>query len=248
MLEHFEQKYLFLNLNDPRILALEANVQSRAAEYSRQNSLIKALLNWRVMYRELYVRVASVYSTRFPLDHIENLDKMYEIWVLLELLDYLRNEDYLIKTVSFPKEFNIEKGPEKFKIFYEKRYSGWSSVAGLPDFTVESNGQIVAVLDAKNWLLHNRKEAIYKMLGYMNNFDASTGVLFFPTTAQLGNKRTHYCGPNVKYHKDQCLYNCVLYPSPSIEGYNSNLENLRELHSLIRNKLQKMQRSDDHQI
>ena len=57
-------------------------------------------------------------------------------------------------------------------------------------------------MNAKNWLLENKKEAMYKMLGYMNNIDTAIGVLFFPDDSKLQEKRIHY-GKNLKNHNTQ---------------------------------------------
>ena len=115
------RQYVFLELDDPRIIALE-EAKNRTAEYSIQNDRLRALLSWRIMYLELHVRVASTYSTRFPLDHLENLDTMYEIWILLEMLDFLRIQGYTISIIRFPREFEVRKGTIHFTIHYEKTY------------------------------------------------------------------------------------------------------------------------------
>ena len=231
------KKYVFRDLNDPAILALEAQVLSRTREISIQNQLMRKLLEWRVMYRELHVRINALRETHFPMDHIENIDKMYELWILFELVDFVRNEGATISIMKFPTEFKIEDGRNTYTIFYQKRYPGWSSVHAVPDFTIESDGAIKVILDAKNWLLDDKKEAIYKMLGYLNNLDASFGVLFFPTKKQLGTEILHCGDLSMKFHKSQWLFNCVLLPNGSADGQRQRIEKLRELFILIYDKL-----------
>lgn len=226
------KKYVFLKLNDPRVLDLESKVYSRIREYSPRNELFKALLTWRRMYRDLHLRIVSPYTTRFPLDHIQNIDKMYELWVLFEFLDFLIYEGSDLTVNRFPREFNISTGRSKYTLFYEKSYEGWSSVGALPDFTIEVAGKIKAVMDAKNWLLEDRKGAIYKMLGYMNNLDTSLGILFFPSESQLKEKRIHH-GEGLTYHRNQCLFNCVLYPSGSPEEHSNKTKRFTDLLNLI---------------
>ena len=231
------RKYLFLELDDARILSLELKVHSRTEEASPQNKLIRALIRWRRTYRELQLRVVSKQKTHFPLDHIENLDTMYELWILFEILNFFKEKKFTINILKFPREFEIEKSSKKFTFYYEKWYKGWSSVGAHPDFTVEIEGKLIAVLDAKNWLIDDKKKAIYKMLGYINNLDVSTGILFFPTKSQLGDTRIHYGTAEMKYHKSQCLYNCVLFPSSTSEGYLNNMNNLDNFLNIIINRL-----------
>ena len=61
-------------------------------------------------------------------------------------------------------------------IFYEKEYSCWA-VRGQPDFSIERNGELKVIMDAKNWL-RAKHEAIYKMLGYLNNLDGTIEIFF----------------------------------------------------------------------
>jgi hypothetical protein len=225
-------QYCFVELDNPKIISLETRVLNRTQDVSPQNTQIREHLEWRAKYRELYVRIASNLSTRFPLDHIENIDKIYEIWVLLEILDFLNQRGFEITIVRFPDEFAVSRGSVNFRVHYEKTYHGWGHIGAKPDFTIEKEEKLVAVLDAKNWLLDNRKDAMYKMMGYLNNLDACIGILFFPTNAQLGDTQPHYGNPGLKYHKNQCLYNCVLSPSPSITD-NHNLTNNSNLEILL---------------
>lgn len=237
------QKYVFLELSDPRVLSLENGAYSRIRDFSPQNELIKKLLEWRKMYRYLQLRMVSPYRTSFPLDHIENIDTMYELWILFELLDYLRNEGSSITINRFPSEFRVSKGEIEYTLFYEKRYAGWSTVYAVPDFTIEVAGQVRAVMDAKNWLAEDRKDAIYKMLGYMNNLDTPLGVLFFPNGSSLGKERVHY-GLGLKHHKNQCLFNCVLYPSSSSEEYKNKIKEFSKLLELIFKHIIRRKKSD----
>jgi len=226
------KKFVFLKLDDPRVLSMESRAESRIREHSPRNELFKALIEWRRMYRGLHLRIASTYTTTFPLDHIHNVDKMYELWILFEFLDFLRSQGSNITIKRFPREFIISTGQYEYTLFYEKRYEGWSSFGALPDFTIEVAGEIKAVMDAKNWLLEDKIGAIYKMLGYMNNLDAPLGILFFPSESKLKEEKVHY-GEGLEHHKDQCLFNCVLYPSSSSKDYDDKITRFNELLSLI---------------
>ena len=62
-------------------------------------------------------------------------------------------------------------------------------------------------MDAKNWQ-EQKDNAIYKMLGYLNNFDNCLGVLFFPNVVSLNDKNILF-GENLKNHINQCLINSV---------------------------------------
>lgn len=226
------KRYVFLKLNDPRILRLESEARSRIREPSPRNALFRRLLEWRRQYRNLQLRIASPHTTCFPLDHIHNIDTMYELWILFEMLDFFRSQGAIVTISRFPREFSIVTDNSKCTLFYEKKYEGWSSVGALPDFTIEVAGEVRVVMDAKNWLLEDKKKAIYKMLGYMNNLDTRLGVLFFPNELKLKEKRVHH-GKGLKHHKDQCLFNCVLYPSGLTKDHENKIKQFRELLGLI---------------
>lgn len=207
-------RYVTLKLDDPQVLMLEA--QSRARLHGeRQTNPYMHLLQWAQKYRELNLRSVSMNRTSFPVDRLENLDTMFEVWILLEFLDYLRNSEKAVVTAAiFPQRFEVSISCVKFTLFYEKEYYGWAAGA-RPDFSIEKDEELKVIMDAKNWL-QPKVDAIYKMLGYLNNLDATVGILFFPNESSLSEQRI-YKGSGLRNHKNQLLFNCVARPSGSKE-------------------------------
>ncbi|WP_148680798.1 hypothetical protein [Candidatus Nitrososphaera gargensis] len=171
----------------------------------------KQLFEWTIKYRELNLRTVSANKTNFPIDRLQNLDTMFEVWILFEFLDFLRNKGAVIDSSSFRKDkgFSIVFDGIEFRLFYEKEggYLGWASNA-FPDFTIEVNGHLKVVMDAKNWL-QQKDEAVYKMLGYLDNLDCELGVLFFSNGKKLARSGIIKPTTPLKNHLNQCLINVV---------------------------------------
>jgi hypothetical protein len=53
-----------------------------------------------------------------------------------------------------------------------------------------------------------KDDAVYKMLGYLNNFDSCLGILFFPNGTSLDNKFVSK-GEELTNHSNQLMFNCV---------------------------------------
>ena len=224
-------KYVTISPQDPRIISLEAQAYIRLREVRRQAEPYLRLLQWRQKYRELNLRFISRNRTNFPIDRRENLDTMYELWVLFELLDYLQiYEGATIWSDKFPRSFVISVQDIDMTLFYEKEYAGWA-VGAQPDFSIEINGQLKVIMDAKNWL-QPKHEAIYKMLGYLNNLDGTIGILFFPNESSLSHQRV-FKGINLQHHQYQLLFNCVVKPKKSDEAINEKHNALRKIANMI---------------
>lgn len=223
-------RYVTLKFDDPQVLMLET--QSRARLHGeRQTNPYMHLLLWVQKYRELNLRAISMNRTSFPVDRLENLDTMFEVWILLEFLDYLRSSEGAgVKAATFPERFEVSIHGAKFILFYEKPYHGWAAKA-LPDFSIEKDGELRVVMDAKNWF-QPKVDAIYKMLGYLNNLDATVGILFFPNERSLGEQRI-YKGLNLRNHKNQLLFNCVTRPSGSKDNVLQKQDALKEATELV---------------
>src|SRR5487761_433347 len=122
-------------------------------------------------------------------------------------------------------------------IYHQKTYNypneSWA-LASEPDFTVEVDGELKVVMDAKNWREKNQGEAMYKMLGYLNNLDANRGVLFFSSGRNSSQEAYQiFKATNLKFHKDQILYNCLLEPSEDATNLSQKNENLTKAAQII---------------
>jgi hypothetical protein len=138
--------------------------------------------------------------------------------------------------MPFNKGFIVETGETSFHIFYEKEYKkeeyGWA-LNSKPDFSVEVNGELKIIMDAKNWLAQHN-EAKYKMLGYLNNLDATTGILFFPLKKALnGYLETDKPLKQLKNHKNQSLLQFVIPFQLSNKLINKKNEALEKLSDII---------------
>jgi len=224
-------KYVMVNPKDPRILILETQSYARLRGELRENNPYLCLLKWIQKYRELNLRSVSINKTNFPIDRQRNLDVMFEVWVLLEFLDYLRiYEGAVVNVERFPQRFLISAHGVDFTLFYEKEYSGWA-IKARPDFSIEKEGELKILMDAKNWL-QPKVEAIYKMLGYLNNLDGTIGILFFPNERSLGDKRL-FNGSRLKHHQNQLLFNCVVRPSGSREAIRQKQNAFRQIVQIV---------------
>jgi hypothetical protein len=224
-------KYVTVNLADSRILNLEAQSYTRLRGEQRETNPYLQLLQWIQKYRELNLRSVSINKTKFPIDRRQNLDTMFEVWVLFEFLDYLTTYEGAVVTIeSFPRRFTISIHGVVLTLFYEKKYTGWA-INARPDFSIERDSKLNVIMDAKNWL-QPKLEAIYKMLGYLNNLDGTIGILFFPNDTSLSDHRI--CrGPNLKHHKNQLLFNCVVRPSGSEEAIHQKQDALKQTVEMI---------------
>jgi hypothetical protein len=66
----------------------------------------------------------------------------------------------------------------------------------------------LVIMDAKNWA-DRKDDAIYKMLGHLNNFDGSMGILIFPNNVLLSDNSIMK-GDGLTNHSNQIVFNCVL--------------------------------------
>jgi hypothetical protein len=111
---------------------------------------------------------------------------------------------------------------------YQPNYHGWA-LNGQPDYSIEVNGKSKVIMDAKNWT-ERKDDAVYKMLGYLNNFDGCLGILFFPNYISLDNNFISK-GEELNHHSNQLMFNCVLPLSGQnkIEKKKIALNNLIQL-------------------
>ncbi len=208
-LVHKGLEYANLPIYETQLLNLEFKVLSRLNDGLIRQKAYRNLLEWIRKYRELNIRIISPNHTSYPIDKVDNLDIMFEWWILFELLDYLIT--YLDATIiKSPRldRFHVKVKGFEFDLYYQRTLEGWAR-KGEPDYTIEVEGKVKVIMDAKNW--QDQKESpIYKMLGYLNNFDNCLGVLFFPNFRSLDNDRSILLGQNLRNHLNQCLINSVI--------------------------------------
>ena len=219
-------EYANLPIYDRQLINLENKVTNRIKEGIIRQKGYNLLIDWIKKYKELNIRIISPNHTKFPVNNVKSLDTMFEIWVLFELLDFLTlHLSAKITKMSYSlNHFKITLNDCKFDLFYQKKYSGWARESE-PDYTIEVDGILKVIMDAKNWS-DKKDEAIYKMLGYINNLDGNVGVLFFPNVRDI-NKFEHK-GLDLKNHTNQSIINCIfpLSGKDKIEQKKIQLEKL----------------------
>jgi len=231
LLQHLNQKaldYANLSIYDRQLLSLEDLVLVRLRNGLIRQKKYSLLLDWIDKYRELNIRTVSPNHTNFPLDKTKSLDMMFELWVVFEILDYLVESKGATVNKLRGNRFGVNIDGIAFELRYQPGYHGWA-LKGEPDYSIEVNGKCKVILDAKNWA-ERKDDAIYKMLGYLNNLDGSLGVLLFPNDVSLSNGYI-LKAVDLENNSNQIIFNCVLPLSGDnkIERKNNVLKELMEL-------------------
>ena len=124
--------------------------------------------------------------TKYLLTTVMNVDKIYEIWIFAEIINYLEKNNDI--DIFFNKKNYVEfklKG-KNFQIYYEKNFENTAGlmVTHCPDFSIFHNNRVVGIFDAKNNLIAGDENASNKILAYMLNLKCSYGVAFLPNSKE----------------------------------------------------------------
>ena len=235
-------KFARMNQLDPRIKEIENLAYDRTQIRPQDSKGYVQLLHWRQKYRELDIRSISPNLSNFPLDRLENVDEMYEYWVMFELLYHLRLQGAIIELHirSAQPHAIIKIEGKAARLFHQKgyrRYETTWAIDAKPDFSLEHDDKLLLVMDAKNWAEKDQSEAVYKMLGYMNNLDANKGVLFFSRRKESDIFYGQFEGAGRRFHLNQHLFNCCMRPSEEKAALAERANNLSILADIIRKAL-----------
>lgn len=239
------RRYATLDIKDSRINALESNVRLRIRRGIIRNKEYQNLLVWIEKFRQLNIRMISGSSTDFPLDSIENLDTIYEVWLFFEMIDHFNEKGILLKLEldNDPNYFDIDYSGYKIRFYYEIEFKGeadhaWA-VTSRPDFTVMTDDKILAILDAKNYNKASslKTEASNKMLAYITNLSAGYGALLFPN---FDFKEFTYSGEldAPKYHSNLKLAHYRMEPKNTDATIKTRKESLDRIFSEIVKRLE----------
>lgn len=201
----------------------------------------KKLVEWIEKYRHFGTEKFSKDLTNFRVEQTEDVDTMYELWILFELMRYLDTTNVIQYEPIIKKNrkfhgFSLKIGRKRINLKYQESYPG-QIYHTQPDYTLERNSEDVPiVLDAKNWR-NEKTEAKNKMIVYLVDLfpkNTKQGILFFPNNTRLDeNKDTPYYEKPFKMgDHDVSLITCVLKPSSeeTIQGKNNLvLKNIAEL-------------------
>ena len=171
---------------------IQGGILKNLQVYEKLNEWIYDYLNFNVQ------RYSA--SVRYNMDRVENVNTMYEIWILLEIVSYLRRKGIiLVPTV----EESYEKGRPEIKnfksdritIFYEQHIKAHTVTHLNPDFLVcigepkydkhRSKGKMVTriiegniplLIDPKNWRKKDLKDVKEKMMRYLVELNHPFGI------------------------------------------------------------------------
>jgi len=245
------RKYLILSLDHPIILKIEQEFRKRIENNIVRNKGYNLLYFWFLKYKHYNIKVNSPRKNNFPITRREHLDAMFELYVLLELLNYfaqkmhaqIKSFDVSINRSKFNRKFTIKVKDLSFNLYYEKWYrlenkTTWS-LDSNPDFTIEVNGEVKVIMDAKNYMVDTIDDAEYKMLGYLNNLDGKIAILYFPQEKSRIPNGLKIMKPELKLknHINQCLVDCVLPISPDQNSINNKNERLEKVAKIIMNSI-----------
>lgn len=202
------KKYSTLSPNSSMIKNLQIKLKERIQGGILKNLQVYEKLNeWIYNFINFNVQRYSA-SVQYNMDRVENVNTMYEIWILLEIVSYLRRKGImLVPTV----EESYEKGRPEIKnfksdrmtVFYEQHIQAQTVNYLNPDFLVcigepkfkphQHKGKMVPLLiagniplliDPKNWHkkpLNEVKEIMMKYLVELNHpFGISTACAIHP--------------------------------------------------------------------
>lgn len=115
------KQYLRLERNNPRLLRLEIESENNIRSKLRLNSGYVKLLNWRERYQRFDIR-SSIDLKNIPsIKGKVDINKMYELWLLLEMIYYLRHiKKIKVKVVEFPHEFTAIFEDKVLFIYYQR--------------------------------------------------------------------------------------------------------------------------------
>jgi hypothetical protein len=188
-----EESKQFWNLSyDPpnlKIKQLELKTKERITQGKIRNSNYAKLLKWIEKFRDLSIKtIDNKSSTRNILQSLENIDTIYEIWIFMEFVSYLKRRGVLrnfelgrypkcefigngnVVTFWFNKTFTLNQSP---KFVWAKSHK--------PDFIAMMDNHILGVFDAKNYDVNTGLGDTQNIiLSYMNNFNTTFGALFYP--------------------------------------------------------------------
>lgn len=246
------KEFIKLDINDKGIKNLEILSQRRLKEGIIKNNEYFKLLNWIDKYKQLNIRMFSSNNTNFPIDNISSLDTLYEVWIFLEILDYINTSISTVIT-NFSKdeiknkyfEFRFQENKERsIEFHYEKEFTYkdkeiWIGDKITPDFTIISESKIVAVFDAKNYnkdIKGVKKQATDVILAYMSYLDTNCGGVLSP---KFGYEEYHHRRKytDTIYYTDLKLAYYKLEPKDEELVIKKNYEMIEDLLNDIKSRL-----------
>ena len=221
-----------LNKKGQKIEDLQVQTKDRITIGLVRQPDYQRLLDWIMRYLHFNTERFTKDLVNFRIERTEDVDRMYELWILFEMMWYLQKNFFveyepIVESAKEFHGFNITLMKKKFRLKYQESYPGQIHVGQTPDYTLEINDtNIPLVMDAKNWRT-DKSSAIDRMVVYLvDMFSKKTfkGILFFPNNSGLiDNQSTPFFEKPIKIGEHDCsLITCVLTPSNDSEIQKQN--------------------------
>jgi hypothetical protein len=238
-----------LKLDGSAIKNLEAESKQRVRQGIVKQKSYQRLLDWLTKYRGYNIRSLRENYANFPIDHEKAIDKMYELWIIFEILDYMveKKQVKFLKTLYRNENafagFQLRLDNTVFNLIYQYRTKGWSQEESEPDFVIQVEGreEIPIIMDPKNWSAEQVGDAYHKMLGYLLNLSkhhTEVGILFFPHLKTRHRRDGKEPAPYVESVEEvygQKITFTTMFMNPKETKYL--LINLEKVYDYIRNAL-----------
>jgi hypothetical protein len=175
------------DLPNLKLNKIESDAAQRVQQGIVKNKHYKKLLIWIEEFRGLHIKnIGNKTPTKHVLDSLKNIDTVYEAWIFMEFVSFLKDKNCLtnFELGKHPKcEFVYNQTTVTFwygKNFYPKKGIVWAKHHN-PDFTATIGDEVIGVFDAKNYSEGEPVGGTHdKILAYLNNFDTNFGALIYP--------------------------------------------------------------------
>ena len=239
--KYFDYRYLPLTSRKFSVLLQEAETR-----YNRglvRNKHYRYLIDWIKEYRYLNVASLGKFFTKFPWEHEETIDTMYELWIIFEMISYFEHEqnvkigEQIKNSEGEFRGFKLSFGDKDFELLYQKYITDLPyGRAENPDFIIKIENKFPIIMDPKNYR-GSHGDAIHTMLAYLHQlqhtYGTKYGILFFSTRPSFVATPATYS--KHKGQNDQTYYFYHNIHEVTQESLNEHYEIIFEA---IKNELQ----------
>ncbi|BDQ31728.1 hypothetical protein NZNM25_18660 [Nitrosopumilus zosterae] len=234
-----------LDIKSKKIHVLELEIKNRIKEGHIENESYSKLLKWfRKVKGFNFPNIRKKdRSGKFLREATKNIDEMYEIWIFFEILHYFtKYVDVKLELNSMPHFLQFTLNHQEVKLYYEKTFVEDESFAWVnthePDFTIQTNQEIIGVLDAKNYNFPDEDAPKNKILAYMTNLGTGYGGIIWPKDSMEYIFPRNNKSDSTKYHKNLKLVFYSLNPNTIMNQTNILETVLEKIYLEIRNRLE----------
>ncbi len=175
-------------IDDVKYTNLEAsdllkNVHNRLRICRTLDNSYNELFLWVKKFQQYSIMELSNNNVSYiTIETIKNIDIVYEVWIFAEIVDYIIKKYNTKINFNFDQYVEFQFDGKTFKIYYQRNFIDneiWVENA-KPDFSIYCDEKLIAIIDAKNYLLESKETGRSKILAYMMNLKCNFGVGIFP--------------------------------------------------------------------